>query len=166
MYCVWQVVKTPTIILNNPVQLCMSLFALPEWPMSQKDSYVCLSFSVSMNKTRTNTVSVYLFLSLRMTKYRIYRIFPNYENLKYLNKTCIWNARELKRNETKSAEEYCWAITQTEGQSCRGRFSSGVLKSGFQLDCNVPYLHKNTGNHIYIQFRLVQNSTCAGPSWI
>jgi hypothetical protein len=43
------------------------------------------------------------------------------------------------------AEEYCWAITQTEGRSWCGRSGSGVLECAvFQLDSLkyiVGYMH-------------------------
>ena len=41
-------------------------------------------------------------------------------------------------NETKVAEEYCWAITQAAGRSCCGRSGSSVLGCGFNLTICVP----------------------------
>jgi hypothetical protein len=49
--------------------------------------------------------------------------------------------RELKHNETKVAEEYCWAITQSAARSWCGRSGSSVLDFGFQLNCLVYYTY-------------------------
>ena len=50
---------------------------------------------------------------------------------------------EGKLNETKMAEEYCWAITQVAGLLCCGRSGPSDMKFGLQLDlciyiCSLP----------------------------
>ena len=57
---------------------------------------------------------------------------------------------------TKVAEEYYWAKTQAVGPSFRRRSDSGVLESGFHLDCLV---YTCFFNHVYYSIR-----TCAGSS--
>jgi hypothetical protein len=66
-----------------------------------------------------------------------------------------FSVRELKRHETKVAEEYCWAITLATGRSCCCRSGSSVLDFGFQLDSLV---YTYTFHHVRIQPRLVQTS--------
>ena len=49
-------------------------------------------------------------------------------------------AEKWKRNGTKLAEEYCWAITKAAGRSRCGRSGSSVLEFGFQLKSVVTSL--------------------------
>jgi hypothetical protein len=44
---------------------------------------------------------------------------------------------ERKRSWTKLAGEYCWAITQVAGRSCRGRSGYRVSEFGFNLTTTV-----------------------------
>ena len=63
----------------------------------------------------------------------------------------LWRRR---RNDTKVAEEFCWAITQAAGRSCCSRSGSCVLEFGFQLDSLVcTYIF----DHTYAQLRLAPN---------
>ena len=71
--------------------------------------------------------------------------------------------RGWKRNETKLAQEYCWAITQAARRSCCAWAGSNVLKSGFQLDYFV-HVHMHTDDHTYIQSQILQYSNCAEPT--
>jgi hypothetical protein len=48
--------------------------------------------------------------------------------------------RGCRHSETKVAEEYCWAITQTARRSCCGRSGSNELEFGVRLD-SVVYTH-------------------------
>ena len=109
----------------------------------------------------------------------------NFKQFKYnvfLKSGTNFSLRKRKLNETKLAEEYCWAITHVAGRgearrshsgrsvsgvlrrSHCGRSVSGVFKSGFQLVCSVSYPHTYIVSHIYIQFRLEKKSTCPRPS--
>jgi hypothetical protein len=68
-----------------------------------------------------------------------------------LKRALNFSFRIEKRNETKVAEEYCWAITQAEGRSCYGRSGFSVLEFGFQMDSLV---YAYVADHMYTQYRL------------
>jgi hypothetical protein len=61
-----------------------------------------------------------------------------------------FSLRRWKRNETKMAEEYCWAITGGGAVMLRP-IGSRVLESGFQRDGLV---YADILDHMYIHFRL------------
>jgi hypothetical protein len=77
--------------------------------------------------------------------------------------TLDFSLLEWKHNEEKVAEEYCWVITQAVGRSCCGRLCSCVLEVGFHFDCRA---YTDICIHMCTQFRLAQNSTCAGTSGV
>ena len=85
---------------------------------------------------------------------KVYRQSPNYaikKMIKFFVTRGGFSLPERKRRETKVTEAYCWAITQLVGRSWCGRSGSGVLGSGFQLDCLV---YTYTVDHMHTQFRL------------
>jgi hypothetical protein len=80
-------------------------------------------------------------------------------------KKYLWNLgrvltlQEWKRNETKVAEEYCWAITQAAVKSCCSRLVASVLEFGFELDSLV---YAYIVDDVYTEFRLAQNYGSSG----
>ena len=81
----------------------------------------------------------------------------------FLKGSSSFSLRERKRKKTNVAEEYCWAITKAAVRACCSRSDSGVFYFRFQLNfvlCTCIFGHMRT------QFRLAQNSACAGPSGI
>ena len=60
-------------------------------------------------------------------------------------------SREWRHSETNVTEEYCWAMTQEAGRSCRGRSGSSVMEFGFELDSLV---YTYIVDRMYTEFRL------------
>jgi hypothetical protein len=74
-----------------------------------------------------------------------------------------FSLRELKHNETKVAEEYCWAITQAAGRPCCGQ-SGSSWGADFNRTLLYVHIYVHVVDRMSTDFRLALNSTCAGPS--
>jgi hypothetical protein len=67
----------------------------------------------------------------------------------------------LKISKQAKEEEYYWAITQAAGRSCCGLTGAIVLEFGFEVSSLVDTC---IVDHVYTQFRLGQNMSCASLS--
>jgi hypothetical protein len=80
--------------------------------------------------------------SLKLTQFQVTQ-FQNAilkrKKIIFWNRALNFTLREWKCSETRVAEEYCWAITQTTGLSCCRRLCSGVLESWISsgLPCKI-----------------------------
>jgi len=77
----------------------------------------------------------------------------------FLNELRIFPCGELKRNATKAAEEYCWAITQVTGRLCWARSGFCVLEFAFQLNW-IMYVSDHTCTHFRFAPGLPQRCYC------
>ena len=67
----------------------------------------------------------------------------------------------LKISKQAKEEDYYWAITQAAGRSCCGLSGAIVLEFGFEVSFLVDTC---IVDHVYTQFRLGQNMSCASLS--
>jgi hypothetical protein len=98
----------------------------------------------------------YAFSRNTVLEPRDFTKFKRTELRTFLKRAPKFSLREWKSSETEVAKEYCWAITRVAKRSYCDRWVSSDLYSGFQADSHI-YVH----DHVYIEFRRAQNSTCA-----
>jgi hypothetical protein len=98
---------------------------------------------------------------------RPYLMIPLFKKLKQDRQSSTYEKKDLKytpifpcRNESNETKlgDYCWVITQVEGQSRSGWSGSSVLEFGLQL--NTTAYNFGTADLTHTQFQLLQNLSC------
>ena len=111
---------------------------------------------VSPNKHSQNLGATWKFYLQFQTYELKKKNFTKIKRVTYQLHTEFLPARNEKLNETNTAGEYCWAITQAAGPSCCGRFQS----VGVWVSTAVPCIYSaHTVHHMHTWYRLAQNST-------
>jgi hypothetical protein len=95
------------------------------------------------------------------SSFRNFVIFFNLVHIFAISKLCSESISSLGTVCTKVVEKYCWAITLIGVAFMLHQIRLHFVGSPIS---NWPPLYTCTLDHMYIQFRLAQNSTCTAPS--
>jgi hypothetical protein len=94
----------------------------------------------------TDLTPCYAISSYAVSDFSNFQESKRTERVTFLNKALNFFLRELKRNETKVVEEYCWAITQAD--------AADQVPLCWSLDFKWTRFYVHTVNPMYTQLRL------------